>query len=214
MTAFFSDKGKIGIFTQTFFMVNLRQKDRPKAGIYTNYSKSKGKPAILMALALLLILMMAIVFNPNRGSKKMVRNQNNVPAAAASEPDFVKQGELTFLKADSTVIVKIDIEIADDDLKRERGLMYRRQMELGHGMLFIFPEEDQRSFWMRNTYLPLDIMYLDANRKIVRIHENVATLNDQPILSDFPAKYVVEVNAGFCALNNIQVGDRMTFLRK
>lgn len=193
-------------------MVNLREKDRRKAGIYSNYRKSRGKPAILMAIALVVILIMAVVYNPDRGSKRGYQKQNN-PSCSA-EPEFVRQGELTFLKADSTEIVKIDIEIADDDSKRERGLMFRHQMELNQGMLFIFEEDDVRSFWMRNTYLPLDILYLNSGRKIVRIHENVATLNDRSIPSDFPARYVVEVNAGFCALYNIQVGDGIHFLRK
>jgi len=195
-------------------MVNIREKDRPKAGIYSNYRKSKGKPVLYIAVLLLVILIMAVVYNPNRDAKRMIQNRKNAPASTSSEPEFIKQGESTFLKADSTVIVKIDIEIADDDARRERGLMYRRQMELNQGMLFIFGDEDLRSFWMKNTYLPLDIIYLNAQKKIVRIHENAATLNEMPIPSDFPAKYVVEVNAGFCALYNLQVGDVMTFVRR
>ncbi|TSA38811.1 MAG: DUF192 domain-containing protein [Porphyromonadaceae bacterium] len=195
-------------------MVNIREKDRPKTGIYSNYRKSKGKPVLYMAVALLVILVMAVIYNPNREAKRMIQNRKNAPASTSSEPEFIKQGELTFIKADSTIIVKIDIEIADDDVRRERGLMYRRQMELNRGMLFIFEDEDVRSFWMKNTYLPLDIVYLSAQKKIVRIHENVAILNEMSIPSDFPAKYVVEVNAGFCALYNIQVGDGMTFVRR
>lgn len=193
-------------------MVNLRGKEPPKKGIYTNYKKAKGKPAAYMAVALLVILIMAVVLNPNRNTKRMEPKSGT--ESTSSEPVFQKQGELKLLKSDSTEVVTIDIEIADDDMRRERGLMYRRQMELGQGMLFIFEDEDFRSFWMRNTYLPLDILYLDASRKILDIHENTATLNDQPIPSSAPAKYVLEVNAGFCALYNIQVGDRITFRRK
>lgn len=195
-------------------MVNIREKSKPKSGIYTNYRKSKGKPAFYIALLLLLIFIMAVVYSPNRLIKKMSASRENRAVTSSAEPQFVKQGELTFLKADSTTLAKIDIEIADDDGKRERGLMFRRQMELNQGMLFIFEDEDQRSFWMKNTYLPLDILYLNAQKKILRIHENVATLNEQPVLSDYPAKYVVEVNAGFCALNRIEVGDMITFIRK
>jgi len=195
-------------------MVNIREKDRPKAGIYTNYRMFKGKLFIYMALTLVVILVIAVIYNPNRIAKRMLQNPKNSAAVTSSEPQFVKQGELTFVKPDSTVIVRIDIEIADDEAKRETGLMFRRQMELNHGMLFIFEDEDLRSFWMKNTYLPLDILYLNAQKKIVRFHENVATLDERPIPSDFPAKYVVEVLAGFCALYNIQVGDGMTFARR
>lgn len=196
-------------------MVNIREKARPKKGIYSNYRKSRGKPVVYIAVLLMVILIMAVLYNPDRASKRMIDNKEKTSAGSNSGPEFIKQGELTFLRAaDSTEITKIDIEIADDDIKRERGLMYRRQMELSHGMLFIFAEEDLRSFWMKNTYLPLDILYLDAKRKILRIHENVATLNEMPIPSDFPAKYVIEVNAGFCALHNLKTGDWMTFVRR
>jgi uncharacterized membrane protein (UPF0127 family) len=210
----FFNKGKIGIFTQTFIMVNIREKAGPKKGIQGNYRKSKGKPALYIAVLLLVIFIMVVVFNPNRNSGRILSNQGKEIKSSSSDPEFNKQGELTFLKADSSSVTTIDIEIADDDAKRERGLMYRRQMELNHGMLFIFEDEDLRSFWMKNTYLPLDILYLDGKKKIVRIHENVAILNEQSIPSDLPAKYVIEVNAGFSALYKLKTGDRMTFARK
>jgi uncharacterized protein len=195
-------------------MVNIREKDQSKGGIYTNYRKTKGKPILYIAVLFVVILLMVVFLNPNKHSRRMIQSQLNERTSASSEPEFVKQGELTFVKTDSTVIVKIDIEIADDDAKRERGLMYRRQMELNHGMLFIFPDEDLLSFWMKNTYLPLDIIYLNAQKKIVRICENASPLNEQSIPSDFPAKYVVETIAGFCALYNIEVGCGMSFVRK
>jgi uncharacterized protein len=195
-------------------MVNIRQKDRPKAGIYSNYKKARNKPVIYLAVLLLVMFIMTVVYNPKGKQKRMSENRDNPAASTSTEPVFVKNGELTFLKADSTAITAIDIEIADDDLKRERGLMFRRQMELNHGMLFIFAEEELRSFWMKNTYLPLDILYLNAQRKIIRIHENVATLNERSVPSEMPAKYVVEVNAGFCALYGIQLGDWISFIRK
>lgn len=195
-------------------MVNIREKAKPKSGIYTNYRKSKSKPVIYITVLLMVVLIMAVIFNPNRAIRRMTNNPGKTPVSASSEPEFIKQGELTFFRPDSTVSVKIDIEIADDDFRRERGLMYRRQMELHQGMLFIFEDEDLRSFWMKNTYLPLDILYVNAKKKIIRIHENVATLDERPILSDFPAKYVVEVNAGFCSLYNILVGDEINFVRR
>jgi uncharacterized membrane protein (UPF0127 family) len=192
-------------------MVNIREKERSKGGISGNYRKSKGKPALLIGVLLLVALLMAVLYNPARNSGKM---NSDSKSSSSSEPGFAKQGELTFLTADSIVVTKIDIEIADDDGLREQGLMYRRQMLLDQGMLFIFEDEELRSFWMKNTYLPLDILYLDSGKTIVKIHENVATMNEQPIPSDFPAKYVVEVNAGFTALHSIKAGDRMTFIRK
>jgi uncharacterized membrane protein (UPF0127 family) len=195
-------------------MVNIREKDSQQKGIYTNYQKMKGRPLLYLAFFFVVIIVMAVVYNPNRRNRRMSGNAKQQTTQAPAEPQFVKQGELTFLKPDSTKIVTIDIEIADDDALRGKGLMDRRQMELGQGMLFIFEEEDYRAFWMKNTYLPLDILYLDGQKRIVRIWENTTPLSEESIPSDAPAKYVVEVNAGFCALYGITTGDQMTFIRK
>jgi len=194
-------------------MANIRDKDQKRTGIYTDLNKSKGKPIVYIAMLLLIIISMVITFNPRWRAKKMNQDQQQPVSATNTDPEFTKQGELVFYKSDNTQNVKIDIEVADTEPLRNRGLMYRRQMELGHGMLFIFPDEDFRSFWMKNTYLPLDIIYLNAQKKIIRIHENVATLNEQSIPSDAPAQYVVEVIAGFCAIYNIRVGDAISFAR-
>jgi len=76
------------------------------------------------------------------------------------EPQFKKEGELEFLKKDrKTVITKIDIEIADNTQERMQGLMYRKSMDENKGMLFVFQEYEQQGFYMRNTIMPLDIMW-------------------------------------------------------
>jgi len=191
-------------------MVKIRD-DKKKSGIYTELKPMKGKPALYL-IVLLVALVLFIIFKPSI-MKKGGRQPAVQEQVQSTAPVFQKEGVLTFLKPDSTKIVTIDIEIADDDAQREMGLMYRKQMEMSTGMLFIFEEEDLRSFWMKNTFIPLDILYLDANKKIVRIHENVATLNEQSIPSDYPAKYVVEVIAGFTALYSISPGDVITFSR-
>jgi uncharacterized membrane protein (UPF0127 family) len=210
----FSNKGKIGIFTQSFIMGNIPKKGQIKKKVPATRRKPVSKPIVYISVFLLLVLLMAVIFNPDRRTPNMKQIRNTSGTSGSSEPTFNKQGELSFLKTDGSVAAKIDIEIADDEAKRERGLMYRRQMDMDHGMLFVFDEEDQRSFWMKNTYLPLDILYLNAQRKIVKIHENVAILNEMPVPSEFPAKYVVELNAGFCALYRLQVGDGINFTRK
>jgi uncharacterized membrane protein (UPF0127 family) len=192
-------------------MVTIRE-NKKKAGIYTNYRKVKGRPIIYLAFLLVLVVILIVMkVLPGKNSEQL-RDQSLV-AGQNSNPVFQKEGELSFLKPDSSLIVKIDIEIADDDPSREQGLMFRRTMEMNTGMLFIFEDEDLRSFWMKNTYIPLDIIYLDAQKRIIRIHENTPTLNDQPILSGSPAKYVIEVIAGFTALYNIRTGYFFTFSR-
>jgi uncharacterized membrane protein (UPF0127 family) len=191
-------------------MVKIREENK-KGGIYTDLKPIRGRSALYLVI-LLVALVLFFILKPDTLKKPGGSGQES-EQVQSSGPVFEKEGVLTFLKPDSTKIVTIDIEIADDDAQRERGLMYRKQMEMSTGMLFIFEDQDYRSFWMKNTYIPLDIIYLDANRKIVRIHENVATLNEQSVPSDFPAKYVVEVIAGFTALYSITTGDMITFSR-
>src|ERR1035437_329994 len=92
---------------------------------------------------------------------------------------FKKDGELTFTDSLNNTKTKIDIQIANSDFDRELGLMFRKQMEENKGMLFIFPEEVRQSFWMRNTLISLDMIFVNALNKIVTIHRNTQTLSDR-----------------------------------
>ncbi len=125
---------------------------------------------------------------------------------------FTKEGELTFSDSLGNLKVKIDIEIADNDFERQLGLMNRKSMKENQGMLFIFPFERMQSFWMRNTLISLDMIFVNKDKKIVTIHKYTKVLSDQSYPSSEPAKYVVEVNAGFTDKYNIQVGDRIDWM--
>ncbi|MCU4177333.1 DUF192 domain-containing protein [Carboxylicivirga sp. N1Y90] len=128
------------------------------------------------------------------------------------EIPFTKHGELAFIKNNtSDTITTIDFELAGTERKRDLGLMYRHSLKTNHGMLFPFENEQPRSFWMRNTFLSLDIIYVDANFHIVSISDNTEPMSDLPVLSNVPAQYVVEVNAGFCLNNGIKPGDAISY---
>ena len=107
--------------------------------------------------------------------------------------------------------MKIDIEKADNDMERQFGLMYRRTMEDTQGMLFLFDESTPQGFWMKNTYIPLDIMFVDENNVITTIHENTTPMSDKTVASKGNAKYVVEVNGGFSKKYGIKEGDRISW---
>lgn len=124
---------------------------------------------------------------------------------------FKKEGELILVDSLGNKKIGIDIEIADTEYEQALGLMYRTSMEEMQGMLFIFPVEEIRSFWMMNTLISLDMIFLDANRKIVTIHRNTATQSEQSYRSNKPAKYVLEVVAGFSDKYGIGVGDLMSY---
>jgi hypothetical protein len=135
----------------------------------------------------------------------------NDPDSKHPEVPFVSEGELSFVGADGKTRQKIEIEIADDDRQREQGLMWRRNMAESRGMVFIFPQESEQRFWMRNTYIPLDIIYVNSKMEIVSIQKNCKTLNDGGLPSNAPAQYVVEVIGGFCDKHNIKAGTKILF---
>lgn len=125
---------------------------------------------------------------------------------------FKKEGELTLKKAESDSIIKsIDIEIADDDYQTQTGLMYRNSMEKNQGMLFVFPDEQYHSFYMKNTKIPLDIIYIGADKKIVSIQKNAQPMDDSSLPSNAPAQYVLEINAGLSDAWNLEVGDKIEY---
>ncbi len=132
-------------------------------------------------------------------------------STGASAPLFVKEGEVTFLSEKGDTIRKIDVEIAADDAERARGLMYRPYMPDSVGMLFIFENAEPQAFWMKNTHIPLDIIYVDQNRKIVSIQKNARPYNEESLPSFGDAQYVVEVNAGFTDRYGIEAGDQIRF---
>ncbi|QXD15929.1 DUF192 domain-containing protein [Rhodocaloribacter litoris] len=137
-------------------------------------------------------------------------------AACRDEPPppreipFRVDGSLDFLRPDSTLITRIAIEIAATDSARARGLMERRSLPQRGGMLFVYDHDSTRTFWMRNTPLPLDILFIGADGRIVNIARRTRPYSDDLIRSRGPARHVLEVRAGFTDLLGI---DTTTFVR-
>jgi uncharacterized membrane protein (UPF0127 family) len=125
---------------------------------------------------------------------------------------FKKEGELTITDSLGNSKIKIDLEIAETEYERQLGLMNRNTMEETQGMLFIFQVERMQSFWMRNTLIPLDILFINKNNEIVTIHKNTKVLSAQSYASTEPAIYVLEVNGGFTERQNIVKGDKIFWI--
>ncbi len=123
--------------------------------------------------------------------------ENDSPSDSQTDTAFHKDGTLEFVRSDGSVIRSIEIEIAEDEATRQTGLMNRRQMTLGQGMLFLFSDEAPRKFWMANTPIPLDIMFVAADSQIVNIARRTRPLSQENVVSTGPAQYVVEVRGGF-----------------
>lgn len=125
---------------------------------------------------------------------------------------FTKEGELRVFKNDS-LMVTLDIELAESDYERETGLMHRESMLEKQGMLFIQNEIRVQNFYMKNTQIPLDLIYIDENLKIVSFQENAKPFDESSLSSQVPAKYVLEVNAGLSEKWLLEVGDSIAFSR-
>ena len=109
--------------------------------------------------------------------------------------------------------VTIPVEVADTPESRARGLMYRNDLPAAAGMLFIFPNETQQQFWMKNTPLPLDIVFIGKDLRIAGVLANARPFTTTPLRVEAPSQYVLEVHAGFCAQHGIAAGDRVEFRR-
>lgn len=142
-------------------------------------------------------------------SGNMTRSRE--PASAG--PAFTRQGRLTFRDPKGTERLTIDIEIAEDEYKREIGLMDRASIGELEGMLFVFPVERDLSFWMKNTIIPLDMIFVNNRNLIVTIQHNARPFSEESYSSTAPCLYVIEVNAGFADRHGINVGDSISWSR-
>jgi uncharacterized membrane protein (UPF0127 family) len=109
---------------------------------------------------------------------------------------------------DSTIHkIKIIYDFNTQD-SRKNGLMYiKSPLPINTGALFTFEQSNYKSFWMKNTFIPLDIILLDENYKIVCIHTNAIPLNEQQMFCEYKILYAIETNAGYVLSNNIKIGD-------
>lgn len=126
---------------------------------------------------------------------------------------FVKQGQVFFQDKDKKLINTIDVEIAETDETRHRGLMFREKMEENQGMLFIFDTEEQQAFYMKNTLIPLDIIFINGKKEIIKIYKNTTPLSETDLPSLKPSLYVVEVIGGYCDKYGIKEGNFIDWKR-
>jgi len=169
---------------------------------------SKRKTSLFQIIALITIgialIFLAVQPNFSKQSAKKDSKKLEIP--------FTKEGELSFIsQQDNSTIRTIDIEIAEGLAETAQGLMYRYSMSDQQGMLFISEIEKAQNFWMKETYISLDLIFVNSNFEIVRIHERAVPLSEQNIPSIKKAKYIVEVIGGFCDKFGIEEGDKIGF---
>ena len=204
-------------------MTKTKKHDKMKKGKknkidnYTEGKKNNGNnKSLIITGGVILIVAVAvfIMLNLSNNNKKYDNPQNSERSKVEESAfHFTKMGELTFLSKAGKIKAKIDIEIAETNESRAQGLMYRDKMKENQGMLFIFAKEQMQSFWMKNTIIPLDIIFINAKKKIVNIQKNTTPYSLDSYPSIAPAKYVLEVNAGFTGKYKIEPGDKILWRR-
>ena len=116
---------------------------------------------------------------------------------------------LHFVRADGQSTPAIRAELARTQGERTLGLMYRKELAANEGMLFVFPEEAERSFWMKNTYLELDMVFLNHDLEVVSCIERAVPLSETPRPSGKSAQYVLELRGGSVSRWGIKAGDKL-----
>jgi uncharacterized membrane protein (UPF0127 family) len=152
-------------------------------------NKTKIYSCFIFILLLLLLL-------PTWSCKKEAKKQTKDNATVCFEKKDTEK-------------VCVNVEVADTARLRARGLMYRRELDQDQGMLFIFPQEDQKFFWMKNTYIPLDMIFINEDLEVVGILENVEPLTEELRSVGVPSILVVEVNGGWAARHGVEKGCRV-----
>jgi hypothetical protein len=127
-------------------------------------------------------------------------------AACAESP------RVAIAQPDGTRRAIIKVEIADTPSARELGLMYRKQLDEDAGMIFVFPAPDRLSFWMKNTEIPLDMIFADSNGVVLGIVANAVPFSEHPVGVQDDSRYVLEVNGGYAQRHHVHPSDKLEFL--
>ena len=136
------------------------------------------------------------------------------PFAFAAGAAFAQSAEIKFKRSSLVIVtgpreIKFDVELALNDAERARGLMFRDKLGPYDGMLFDFYQDAPVSFWMKNTLIPLDMVFIAGDGTVKHVHSNAVPLSTETIPSEFPVRAVLEINGGSAKLLGIKPGDKV-----
>ncbi len=174
---------------------------------------TKKTKRIIILINFILLFFIVILYTINLFDNNFIKN--NKIEVIENNIKFHSEGNLFFYKNNKIdKISTINIEFSKTESEIMQGLMWRKKMKENNGMIFIFQKEKELSFWMKNTIIHLDIIFINSEKKIVKIHKNTRPYSEENYNSLMPAKYVVEVVAGYTENHNIKEGDYIDFKRK
>ncbi len=168
----------------------------------------------IIAIGLLIAFGLWILFTVlPMGSGKGNKGKNKkLPTIV--EPQFTKEASLAILDSNAVDTLKLlDIELAESIAEIQYGMMYRRSMAENMGMLFLMGEERRQSFYMKNTYVSLDIIYINDQMEIVSIQKNAVPLDETSLPSEGPASMVLEIKGGLSDEWGLQKGQKIRWER-
>ena len=134
------------------------------------------------------------------------------PAAAASELDSAFARDVAIVVASEHACYRFDVYLATNDSQRARGLMYVRELPAMTGMLFIYDSDGYLSMWMKNTYIPLDILFIRGDGTVSSIARDTEPLSLRSLVSTEPVRYVLELNAGVTKSLSIDENSRLIWV--
>jgi len=177
-----------------------------------------GQSRNILAVAVLFGLLLALVLfpGPNTDDNDM-EEFNNSSISDLGSSEYMNSTVRAIFTESNQTLAELRLEKADTPEERARGLMYRRELENGTGMLFVFEDSANRSFWMKNTYIPLDMIFVTARNTVRTIKEadpapNVSEENLELYTSEGPAKYVIETHQNFSEREGVEEGTNVTIV--
>ncbi len=164
------------------------------------------------ALVLLLLSVLVGCSATSGGAAQAVPSTSGPERSAAPLVASAKHSPEVVLSPAGQEPTHVRVEVVSRDADRERGLMFRKQLDQDAGMLFLFERPQQLTFWMHNTYLPLDMIFITSDMSVLGVVENATPETDAPRRVTGDSQYVLEVNAGFCRRHGIEQGARVSFV--
>ena len=159
---------------------------------------------MLRAAAVLPLVLLLLGFGSCRKSEEPTRKAADAGAAPPATGWVI-------LRPDGHAEARVRVRLARSPKERQQGLMWVREMARDDGMLFIFRQDEVQSFWMKNTYIPLDMIFIDKDLVVVGVVENAEPLTEDGRSVDLPSRYVLEVNGGWAREHGVGAGTRCEF---
>ena len=149
----------------------------------------------------------------SEGERPLAPSEEDRPVSRPTSPtaEPARAQATVWLEPVGRPPVPVRVEVAITSAQTQRGLMFRRQMDADAGMLFLFAEQRQMTFWMRNTYLPLDMIFITNDHRVLGVLENATPETDSPREVEGESQFVLEVNAGFAREHDISAGTVVRF---